>query len=181
MGQILRNKHGSLERRKIREIVEVIADGGLRLVNSVLRDEKEIADLADYLNTKYPRYDIERIKKGIQSLAFRWTMVNVEKIVQAINVPELKETVHQVVKENSTPAYDLIGYFYQLDSARKLSEAEKEALKTLLKKHHDVFIKGVLSIRTQLYMNTHRSPASLEQALCSLLDLKYLPRKWHRR
>ena len=32
MGQILRNKYGSLERRKIMEVVETIADSGLRLV-----------------------------------------------------------------------------------------------------------------------------------------------------
>ena len=34
MGQILRNKQGSLEKREIVQIIETVADGGLRLVNS---------------------------------------------------------------------------------------------------------------------------------------------------
>lgn len=180
MGQILRNKHGSLEKGRIREIIEVIADGGLRLVNSLLRDEKEIADIADYINKKYPNYDIDEIKRELRFLAFLWTMNNIEKIVHTINVPELSQTVRQIVREKSTPAYDLIGYFYQLDSAMKLSETEKHTLNNLLKKHRDLFVQRVLSLRTQYYMNTHRSSAPLEQAICSLLDVKYLPQRWRR-
>ena len=41
LGQVLRNKYGSLEKTKIEEIVETIADGGLRLVNIFLKDEKK--------------------------------------------------------------------------------------------------------------------------------------------
>ena len=40
LGQILRNKSGSLKREKIEEIIETIADGGLRLVNCILKDER---------------------------------------------------------------------------------------------------------------------------------------------
>ena len=35
LGQILRNKYGSLKKGKVEEIVEAITDGGLKLVNSV--------------------------------------------------------------------------------------------------------------------------------------------------
>ena len=54
LGQILRNKYGSLERSKIEEVVEVIVDGGLRLVNVVLKDDKEIEQLALYVREKHP-------------------------------------------------------------------------------------------------------------------------------
>ena len=43
MGQILRNKYGNLERSKIKETIEVVADGGLRLVNYILESDKEIS------------------------------------------------------------------------------------------------------------------------------------------
>ena len=39
LGQILRNKYGILRKAQVREIVEIVADAGLRLVRLVLGDE----------------------------------------------------------------------------------------------------------------------------------------------
>lgn len=176
MGQILRNKYGSLERTKIKEIIEIIADSGLRLINSVLRDEREITDHARYLHDQHPEDDIAYIKDLLRLLSFLWTDLNIEKIVNAINRPELRQIVDEVVHTRATPAYDIIGYFSRLDSAEELSPSVRTHLSKLLKKHNDRFLRTVLSIRTQHYINTHRSEVSLEQAVCSLLDIKYRPR-----
>ena len=173
MGQILRNRYGSLERRRIQEVIETVADSGLRLVKVGLVDENWITDIAYYLQKKYPNHNVAEIKKFLQSLSFLWTMLNVNKIVSSINVPEIRKVVNEVVREKSTPAYDLIGYFNQLDSTEKLTNGTKQELETLLKKHHDSFFKRVLSIRTQHYMNTHRSDAPIEQSICSLLNIRY--------
>ena len=54
VGQILRNQYGMLERERIQEIVEIVADSGLRLVNVVLKDEAEIEELARFVKEKYP-------------------------------------------------------------------------------------------------------------------------------
>ena len=180
LGQILRNKYGNLKKTKIRHIIETVADGGLRLVNSVLGNEQEIAEFARYIQRKCPEEDISRIKSILQFVSFVWTMVNIEKIVDEINHPEIKEVVSETVQLKSTPAYDLIGYFSLLDSAEELSHEVKQELASLLKKHNkDHFLNGVLSIRTQHYMNTHRNKASIEQSVCSLLDIKYIQRHKH--
>lgn len=173
MGQVLRNKYGSLEKPKIEEAIETVADSGLRLVKLLL-DEDWIADSAHYIHQKYPDHDIEETKKVIQYLSFLWTMGNIEKIVTSVNVPEIREIVHEVVRQKSTPAYDLIGYFNHLDSVEKLTDGVKRELETLLKKHNDFFLRRVLSIRTQRYMNTHRSRVSIEQSVCSLLKIEYV-------
>ena len=173
LGQILRNKYGNMEKQKVEEIIETIANGGLRLVNFILEDEKGITDFAHYIHTKYPDDDINKIKLFVQFLSFIWTMINIEKIVDAINFPEIRNEISNTVSRNSSPAYDLIGYFSQLDSSQKLTKKEKGKLSDLLKKHDDFFIKRVLSIRTQRYMNTHSSDAPVEQAICSLLEIKY--------
>ena len=81
-----------------------------------------------------------------------------------------------VAERTGTPAYGMIGYFTLLDAALELTEKERTELARLLKKHPDPFVRGVLSIRTQHYMNTHRSKANVEQSICSLLGIKYLPR-----
>ena len=173
MAQILRNKYGSLEKTKIKEIIETVADSGLRLVKLGLMDRDWITQEAKYLQKKYPNHSVEEIKTLIQFLSFLWTMGYVEKIVGSINEPEIKQLVNYVVLQKSTPAYDLIGYFNHLDSSRELTDTVKRELENLLKRHKDPFFKKVLSIRTQHYMNTHRSPARIEQSVCSLLDLNY--------
>ena len=176
LGQILRNKYGSLEKTKIEEIIEAVADSGLRLVNFILKDENEITEVARYIQKKYPHGDIGRVERLLCVFSFLWTMTNIEKIVSAINHQEIRKVVNDVVRKKSTPAYDLIGYFSQLDSAEEFTEAMKKKLGELLKKHDDQFLKGVLSIRTQHYINTHRSKTRIEQSVCSLLDIKYRQR-----
>ena len=173
MGQILRNKYGILEKTKIEEIIEIIADSGLRLVNSLLKSEDEIAHLARYLHEKFPDHDIYKIQNLLRFISFVWAIINIEKIVNAINVPEIREAVSKVVWHQSTPAYDLIGYFNQLDSTEELTDEIRNELDRLLKIHKDIFIQRILSIRTQHYMNTHRSKRSIEQSVCSLLEIKF--------
>ena len=103
-------------------------------------------------------------------------MVNIEEVVYAINVRDIREAIQNVVKRGATPAHDLIGYFSRLDTAQELSQNERNMLASLLKKHDDVFVQRVLSIRTQYYMSTHRSRARMEQSVCALLKIKYVPR-----
>lgn len=178
MGQILRNKHGTLPKTKIKEIIMTVADSGLRLVNCLLANPEEIEKYARYIHEKYPsKHDIQEIKAWLRFYSFYWTMINVEKIVADINVPEIKESIQNIVHEKSTPAYKLIGYFYQLDSVPELTNNEKKQLNTLLNQHPDTFFKKVLSLRTQHYMNTHRGKAPIEQAICHLLGINYVPKQ----
>ena len=173
MAQILRTKYGSLEKTKIREIIEIVSDSGLRLAKVGLMDKDWIIQTANYLHKKYPKLSVKRIRIFIQYFSFLWTMGNVEKIVTSINVPEIREVVNEVVRQKSTPAYDLIGYFNHLDSTEKLTDRVQEDLETLLKKHNYNFFKKVLSLKTQHYMNTHRSNTRIEQSVCSMLKVKY--------
>ena len=174
LGQILRNKYGSLERAKIEEVVETITDGGLRLVNVVLKDEREIKRLALYVKEKYSGYKMKQVERALRHLSFVWTMINLENAVHAINVPEIREVVMKVVRRKATPAYDLIGYFNHLDSAEELSDETARNLGALLKKYKNPFMQNVLSLRTQHYMNTHASKVTVEQKVCSLIKIKYV-------
>ena len=176
IGQILRNSYGSMEKRRVEEIINIVADGGLRLVNLVLMSDDKMAEAARYFHERYPKKDIEAIKLLLDRGSFLWTMINIEYVVSTMNIPEIRQAINSVVRWNKTPAYDLIGYFTRLDTAVELTDSLKEELSRLLDRHDDPFIRSVLSIRTQHYMNTHRSPAPIEQANCARLRIKYLPR-----
>ena len=176
MGQILRNKCGTLQKSKIEEVISIISESGLRLISLFLLGEDDIAEQAGYVRRKHPEMDNKRIRQILEGMSFLWTLINIEMVVEAINVPEIREAVKSVVDREKTPAYDLIGYFTQLDSADLLREPERDLFIRLWKKHDDTFIRRVIAIRTQTYMNTHRGKAAIEQALCSVMGIRYTAR-----
>ena len=176
MAQVLRNKHGNLEKAKVEEIVETIADSGLRLINVVLHNEEGRVHWMRFIKSKRPDINSQEIRRTLDILSFLWTIVNVESIVECINVPEIREAVDAVVSRNGTPAYDLVGYFSLLDSAKILSQRQVDGLDDVLKKHGDMFVQHIVRLRTQQYMNTHRSPAPIEQAICIRLNIPYFVR-----
>ena len=172
LGQVLRSRYGRLTRSEISSIIETISEGGLRLVNYILRDEREIEDLAKLVSDRIgDDASYEQVVRLVQLTSFVWTMVNVEAIVGCVNRANIREVLETVVKARQTPAYDLIGYFSRLDGARELDEDIKRRLRALLRKHRDPFLRAVLSLRTQHYMNTHRSDRAVEQSFCQLLGI----------
>ena len=179
LAQILRNRYGNLQREKVEELVETIVEGGLRVVNSVLADEEEIRKLAVCIRERNPKYRLKRIENALRALSLIWTMGNIERVVEAVNVPEIKDTVRKIVAEKNTPAYDIVGYFAALDSAKELNDDVRALLGSLLRKRKGLFVKSVVSLRTQQYMNTHRNKAAIEQAVCSLLQIPYKHRPGH--
>lgn len=176
LGQVLRNRYGKLPKQRVEEIIETIADSSFRLVNMMLKDKDEIRRMAKLLDTKWPEIEHEELLKILTFVSFVWTVMNIEQAVHAVSVPEIKEAIEAVVERNDTPAYDIFGYFVDLDSSNELTSDVKHKLKSLCDGHDDLFVKRVLSLRTQAYMNSHRSKVNIEQAICSVLGIKYSPR-----
>ena len=173
LGQVLRVRYGRLDKQQIATIAESIADSGLRLVNVLLMNEEDISDLAQYLHARVPDLSERRIKRLLQFTSFLWTMTNVELVVKATSHKEITSIIRDLVRRKRTPAYDIIGFFGALDSADKLTSELRHELKRLLKRHDDSFVRSVLSIRVQHYMNTHRSSAQIEQGVCADLGIRY--------
>ncbi|MCY3637444.1 MAG: toll/interleukin-1 receptor domain-containing protein [bacterium] len=175
MGQVLRNQYGKLQRSQIESIVETVADSSFRLVNSFLKDEDEIHKLAQIIKTQHPDADLREVRQLLQAFSFLWTMNTIEQAVDAVCVASIADAVDAVVERNNTPAYDIFGYFNSLDNAVSLSMKERKKLANLIQEHRDQFVKRVLSIRTQYYMNTHRVNRRVVQSIRSLLGLKEVP------
>ena len=173
LGQVLRNRFGSLEKDRLAGLVNAIADGGLRLVNLLLKDETEIENWATFLSEANDELSLEEVKRVVRLVSFHWTMLNIESVVRTIGFAEIREIVENVVKRVGTPAYEMIGYFASLDGAAEMTPDVVRQLKRLLAKHQDGFVKGVLSVRTQHYINTHRSPVNVEQSVCAVLGIRY--------
>lgn len=176
LGHILKNKYGSLRRDTIEEVVETVADGGLRLVKMILGYQEELNDLAVLVHERHPKLDLDRVREAIRRIAFCWTMTHVERVVRVLNGREIRPVVEEVVARRDTPAYELVGYFLRLDTIDQFGERECRLLKRLWRKHRYPFFRRVLSLRTQFYLNTHEVAAPVEQAACSALGIRYQPR-----
>ena len=177
LGQVLRNHYGKLHKSKVEEIVETITDSCFRLVNLFLKDEEEIHKAALHLSKKLPDANLTEIRQLLRYVSFLWTMGNVELAVHAANVPSIREAIDAVVERNEVPAYEIFGYFCELDNSEELTQRVRDKLAALYKSHDDDFVKRVLSLRTQFYMNTNRSRTNIEQSVCSVLGVKYRPRR----
>ena len=142
----------------------------------IIQEEEDLGQLILYIRDKHPTWPVNRIRRTVERLSFIWTVGNIEMIVREINLPEIREAVKTVVNQESTPAYDLVGYFSQLDSGEQLREQDRKTLKDLWEEHEDPFIQRLLSLRTQIYMNSHKSDWKLERQICSVLNIKRVPR-----
>ncbi len=177
--QILHNHYGEMEKSRISEIVHVMIESGLRLVSLLLLNEEELRGLSGYIQERHPEANKSQVTQMLQWASFIWTMINIEKIVDAVSLPQIKQVIDDLISKESTPAYKLIGYFNHLDVSKNgVTDDIKRHLEGLLKEYEDdPFHEKVLSIRTQHYMRTHRSKAPREQAVCSLLGIPYKAHK----
>ena len=198
VGQILRNKYGSFTRSKLEDIVETMIAASFRSISVGVNDVQKLEEVIQFATQKVkaeeraregkdvgvrggrPRGgrgdEFDRVQKLVRIVMFLWYVVNVEHVVRAISVPEILQEVRNVAERGSTPAYDLVKYFSMLHTAEELTDKEKDELVSLLDRNRDEVVSGLLSLRTQVYMNTHRSNRSVEQAMCAALGIKYVHR-----
>ena len=176
LGQVLRTRHGNIEKGALKEIIEAIVDGGLRVVNAILSNTNEIDSLARWVEARHPSADSEEVRRELTWISFIWTMNNIEMIVDSVNKIEVHPIMKEIVHERNTPAYDLVYYFSELDNSNQLNPRILSHLKKLSKKRKDPFIRRIASIRTQFYMNTHSSKRQIEQQFCEFMKIKYIYR-----
>ncbi len=184
LGQILRNKYGSLPREKIGEIVNVICNAGLRLV-SICINRESIQALEDYCinrvgeeakrsNDNPQKLDL-LIRKSIRALAFMAIFRLLRRIGISIRKPELREVVHVSLGHNTT-ARKLLGFFFLLDTAKKLTKKDVDHFIDLideLKRNKNTVAERLLSLVIQIYANTHDIEFALRQRIFQNLDIRY--------
>ena len=187
LSQILKNKVGSLNRRKIKEIVEIICDAGLRLANIIMTDPKIMDELINYVQRSFAESDsysldvprerqLEILRKAVIFRSFLWVISNIERCVSAINKPEISSVVQELTREKGTLAYEIINYFYSLDTATGFNVENRDHLRELITENDlkkNPFIFRIFSIRTQHYMNTHTVKEPIQQSVNSILGLEY--------
>ena len=181
LAQVLKNRHGNLPRDDVKMIIDVIIDGGLRLVNALLKDEEEIRELTEAIYERNDDWDVTRIQWALEMLSFFWTMAHIGHIVNAVNIPEVRNAVDEVVEEAETAAYDVVGYVNALGSTNSFQNRELQKLRQVWRRNRDVFIRRIISLWTQKHLNTHYVEDSMEQSIHATLGIDHVPRVFRER
>ncbi len=184
LGQILRNKYGSLPKDKIEEVVDFVTDAGLRLIN-VFSNSDNILSLEGYFievlnNVNIPEDDRHKIeeflRKQIRTMAFLIIGSLLKKVVVSIRKSELLETVETLYQRKNTPACDLLHIFFLLDTSEKLNSQSVKKMTNILskfEKSQNAVAKRLLSLAIQSYANTHDINYKLRGKIFHALGLKY--------
>ena len=186
LGQILRNKYGSLHRDKIEEAIEFITDAGLRLIN-IFTDSNGIQNLEGFFikmidNANIPDDDKMKIedflRKQIRTMVFINIALLLKKIVASIRKPELLEIVEKMYQKKNNPAYDLLYTLFLLDTSENLSSQNVENITNTIgkfKKSNNTVAHRFISLSLQHYVNTHQIHYILREKLFKALDIDYRP------
>lgn len=186
LGQILRNKYGSLPREKLKEVVSFVTDAGLRLIN-IVTDRNAILSFEGYFieelkSVNIPEDDKQKIQnflsRQIRTLVFVSIGSLLRKILISIRKPELRKVVDTMCQENDTPAYDLLRILFILETSENLSEQSvKQITDTFIRfdGNQNTVAMRLLSLWIQHYANTHEINYRLRDKLFNALGLNYRP------
>ena len=191
LGQILKNRAGSFERKDVEEILENTVDLGLRILNLFLSEyrkpefKKWVIKLLEDAEKKSEemrnrKLDNEKkiffIEKAIQSFGYVVTIGILNRIFEAVTTDKLTEIMQLLAEKRSTPAYELINHLV----ASSQDGINVNDVKSLLEKYDkkkNYWAEKTLSYYVQNYLNTHNMNFKDRQRLFKALDVKYLPNK----
>lgn len=185
LGQILKNKYGSFSKERLQEIVTTIADAGLRIV-TLMTDDESIRELEDYLVKRFRETNSSKdagkrenhLRRLVRAYCFFLIAIIIGRIVTSIRKPELAEVVADACRQENTPAYDLIDFFFDLGTATRLRKKDVDKMSRFLKKlskERNEVAERLLSIVTQDYLNKHNVQHELRQRIYRELGVNYRP------
>lgn len=186
LGQILRNKYGSLRRNKIEEAIEFVTDAGLRLI-TIVTDSNGLQSLEGFFikmidDANIPDDDKMKmedfLRRQIRTMVFVNMALLLNKVVVSIRKPELLEIVEKIYQRENTPAHDLLYTLFLLGTSENLSSQNIGNITNTIdkfKKSNNRVAHRFISLSLQHYVNTHRIRRSLREKLFNALDIDYRP------
>ena len=192
LGQVLKNKYGSLPKERIANMVGSVIDAGLRIVGWVTNRE-EILALDDVLSRMVEeggvagreKAEMEKfLRKQVRLLVFVAVGALLRKVIISLRKPELREVVEKVCRDAGTPAHELLSLVFFAASSKELSDKFGRRLDQFVGSLEDSknnVVRRLVSLEMQAYLGTHSVEYKLRHKIFSTLGLKYAPNPGGRR
>ena len=187
LGQILRNKVGSLKKDRLEEIITTVVDAGLRLVR-IITSKESILSFEEFLLARLEEVSLDRSRERVHEMMRRQFRALVtlsmymvlKKTAGSIGKAELAKIVREIVRSRATTAYELVGTLFSFHTVESIDEQWVDRIVRSLKgykKDGNEVARRVVSLETQMYLNTHRVKPGLRQRLYRELGLVYRPNR----
>ncbi len=189
LGQILKNRSGSFEKNKVKEIVNSIIE--LRLKNNyVLFEICKDKDFEKYITqTLKEFFKTNRSKKITDKQAKKF----IKKLIEAISVggsigfinhasfliyaENIIDSLEYIVENHKQPSREIILFLTSIRQGFKESHLHKlEMMVKQYEKDKNFFAKTILSYSIQHYLNTHQIDEKIELNVCKVLLLPKINR-----
>ncbi len=186
IGQVLKNKYGSLPKVKIAEMVGSVIDAGLRIVawltdrDAILGLDNVLSKMAEDAGTaKRERAEMERfLRKQIRLLVFLSVGLLLRKVIFSMRKPELRDVVEAVCREANTPAHELLSLVFSAASSKELSKkflGRLEQFVSSLEESQNTVVRRLVSLEVQSYLSTHFVEYRLRHQIYSAIGVGYHP------
>ncbi|OHD19690.1 MAG: hypothetical protein A2086_01660 [Spirochaetes bacterium GWD1_27_9] len=188
IGQLLKNRHGSLPKDKLTDIITEAYNVGLRTLKYFLSffEEKDIVNIfvekimniieeenKDDKNFKIDDIDRDELYKKvnffISGLSYFVTFSIIDKIGTALGVERLNEIFNSIAENNNFPSYKLISFIIETKYSNKLSiDKIKKFVKEFDKNN---FALSMLKKIVLEYIYMHNIDYKTKQQLATLLNI----------
>jgi len=190
LGQIIKNRAGTFDRNKVRELLLEVEELGFRVLGYLLCTLKD-PEFSKWMEARLIAIEKEKnvenrtmsnefrkkyIEKNIQVMGMLMIISMIQKTFYSLCTEKILEVQHTISDEKAVPAYDFIDLLFTLsyeglkiDYAKKLSREYSEGKNNWASKTLSVFL--------QRYMNTHTVDFKLRQQICTLLKIEYIPNR----
>lgn len=170
LSQVVRNRFGVINKKKLVEILGVIIDSGLRMVHVALWDEERILKFAREVQRRSTEdVPTEKVCMITAMVLISVVVVLSNRVSDAISKNELRDLVAELL--NGSPARELVAYISWLrvedrfGSRRGGKGHDVDHVVRLLDSAANEFIWHALSMVTQKYLLTHDVARQSEQAI----------------
>jgi len=180
VGQIIRNRKGSLEKDKIVELITELYNTGFRSVSyfgeTLLKAKEEITDgLLNNTEEDESRPMIEkRINEFFQHITFQACLGIFTKMIHSVGNKDLKNQFDEVAENINTPASKILTFsiktYYDRMSVRELQKLAEEF------KNNRVALK-ILKARVRAYLYNNYLDYKSKQKIASALKMAISPIK----
>ena len=178
VGQIIKNRKGSLDKATLKEMLIELYNTGFRMVSYLGDMFKETKDeLALRIEEKISKKDTiqtteRKIYKFLQFISLQACLGIFSKLVYSVGIKELREIYSEVAKEMDTPAAKIVSFsinsYYGKINMRELEQLSKEF-------KDNVVALQILRARIKAYIYNNYVDFRDKQKIAACLNMKISP------
>ncbi len=175
VGQIIKNRKGSLQKQEIIELISELYFTGFRTVGylgTLFNDAKDILtdELKERVKDNDSREEINtKINKFFQIISMHTCLSVFTKLVFSVGIKDFKELYDEVAKQIGTPAAKLVSFsinsYYNEISTNEVSKLAKEF-------ENNFVALQILKTRVQSYIYTNHVDYKKKQQLAQALNMR---------